>query len=82
MTIFTVETIAPRQTAVVRADVPIAELPAVFDRAFHEVMRTVAAQGLTVTSGPRPRVCSSPRGCGSRISRICRRTPTRRRGGP
>jgi effector-binding domain-containing protein len=52
MTSFTVETIAPQHTAVVRADVPIAELPAIFDRAFHEVMRTVAAQSLTVTGPP------------------------------
>lgn len=52
MTTFTVETIAPQHTAVVRADVPMAELPAVFDRAFHEVMRAVTAQGLTVTGPP------------------------------
>lgn len=52
MTTFTLETIAPQHTAVLRADVPMAELPAVFDRAFHAVMRTVAAQGLTVTGPP------------------------------
>jgi len=52
MTTFSVETIAPQHAAVVRADVPMADLPAVFDRAFHEVMRTVAAQGLTVTGPP------------------------------
>lgn len=52
MTHFTVETIAPQHTAVVRGDVPVDNLPALFDRAFHEVTRAVAAQSLTVTGPP------------------------------
>ena len=51
MTTFTVETIAAQPAAAIRAEVPMAELPGVFDRAFPEVMRAVGVQGVPIT-GP------------------------------
>ncbi len=52
MTTFTVEKIEAQDAAVVRAEVPLQDVPAVFDRAFHEVMRVVAAQDVIVTGPP------------------------------
>lgn len=52
MTTFTVETIEPQAAAAVRADVPMAELRAVFDRGFHAVVQAVEAQGGTLAGPP------------------------------
>jgi len=52
MTRFTVETVEAQQAAVVRGEVPMDELPAFFDRAYHEVARVVEAQGLQITGAP------------------------------
>ncbi|HRA35196.1 MAG TPA: GyrI-like domain-containing protein [Acidimicrobiales bacterium] len=52
MTTFTVETIAAQPAAAIRAEVPMAELPGVFDRAFPEVMRAVGVQGVPITGPP------------------------------
>lgn len=52
MTTFTVETIDRQQAAVVRAEVPMAEIRSVFDRGFAEVMRAAAAQGVAITGPP------------------------------
>jgi effector-binding domain-containing protein len=49
---FRVETIEARQAAVVRAEVPIEQLPDVFDRGFHAVMATVERQGAAVVGPP------------------------------
>ena len=60
MTTFTVETIAAQPAAAIRAEVPMAELPGVFDRGFPEVMRAVGVQGIintlvkTMVGRPRP----------------------------
>ena len=53
MTTFTVETIAAQPAAAIRAEVPMAELPGVFDRAFPEVMRAVGVQGVARGHGRR-----------------------------
>lgn len=45
-------TIEPQQAAVIRAEVPMAELTSVFDRGFHEVMAAVEAQGIAVAGPP------------------------------
>lgn len=52
MPTFSVETIDPQPAAVVRAEVPMQELRAVFDRGFHAVMRVAEAQGVTVSGPP------------------------------
>jgi effector-binding domain-containing protein len=52
MTTFTVETIDPQPAAVVRAEVPMAELRSVFDRGFGEVMRVAEAQGVAIAGPP------------------------------
>jgi effector-binding domain-containing protein len=52
MTTFTVETIEPQPAAVIRAEVPMAELREVFDRGFPAVMRVVEAQGIAITGPP------------------------------
>jgi effector-binding domain-containing protein len=52
MTRFTVKTIDRQPAAVVRAEVPMEELRAVFDRGFGEVMRVAKAQGLAITGPP------------------------------
>lgn len=52
MTEFRVETITPQDTAAIRAEVPMPELPSVFDRGVHEVMRAVQAQGLAMVGPP------------------------------
>ena len=52
MTTFTVETIDRQPAAAVHAEVPMAEIRTVFDRGFAEVMRVVAAQGVTITGPP------------------------------
>lgn len=52
MTTFTVETIASQPAAAIRAEVPMAELRAVFDRGFGEVMRAAAAQGVAIAGPP------------------------------
>lgn len=52
MTTFKVETIAAQHAAVVRAEVPPDELPQVFERAFHEVMRVAGEQGIAITGPP------------------------------
>lgn len=52
MTAFTVETIDPQPAAVIRAEVPMAELRDVFDRGFGEVMRVVQAQGVAIAGPP------------------------------
>ena len=49
---FEVVTLEPQHAAVVRADVPLDELPSVFDRAFHAVIDVARAQGLAVTGPP------------------------------
>jgi effector-binding domain-containing protein len=52
MTMFTVTTIDPQPAAVVRAEVPMDELRAVFDRGFHQVMQVVQAQGVAIAGPP------------------------------
>jgi effector-binding domain-containing protein len=52
MTTFEVRDIAAQGAAVIRAEVPMAELPSVFDRGFHEVMTALAAQGAAVAGPP------------------------------
>lgn len=49
---FEVVAIDPQHAAVVRAEVPVEELPSVFDRAFHAVVEAVQAQGLEITGPP------------------------------
>jgi effector-binding domain-containing protein len=51
-TSFELITIEPQHAAVVRAEVPLAELPGVFERAFHAVPEAARAQGLAVTGPP------------------------------
>ena len=45
-------TLQPTTTAGVRATVPMSELTAFFDRAFHEVMEAVQAQEAAITGPP------------------------------
>ena len=52
MTTFTVETIEPQAAAVIRAEVPMAELTSVFDRGFREVMQAIEAQGVAPAGPP------------------------------
>ena len=52
MTTFTVEAVDPHPAAVVRAEVPMAELRAVFARGFTAVMRAVQAQGVAIVGPP------------------------------
>jgi len=52
MTQFTVKAMDPQPAAVLRAEVPMRELRAVFDRGFGEVMRVADAQGLSITGPP------------------------------
>jgi effector-binding domain-containing protein len=52
MTTFAVETIEPQAAAGVRSEVPMAELPGVFDRGFTAVMRAAEAQGIAITGPP------------------------------
>jgi effector-binding domain-containing protein len=52
MTTFTVENVDPRPAAVVRAEVPMAELREVFDRGFTDVMHAVQSQGVAIAGPP------------------------------
>ncbi len=52
MTTFSLETIEPQSAAGIRAEVPMAELGAVFDRAYPAVMRAVDTQGAAITGPP------------------------------
>ena len=52
MTTFSVETIDRQPAAVVRAEVPMEELRAVFDRGFTEVMRVTQTQGVAIAGPP------------------------------
>jgi len=52
MATFEVIEIEPQPAAVVRAELPTAELPSLFDRAFGAVMQVVAEQGLAITGPP------------------------------
>jgi effector-binding domain-containing protein len=52
MPTFVVRSAEPQPAAAVRAEVPMAELPTVFDRGFGEVMRVVAAQGIAIVGAP------------------------------
>ncbi len=52
MTTFHVETIEPQTAAAIRAEVPMAELRAVFDRGFHQVAEAVQAQGVAIIGPP------------------------------
>lgn len=52
MTDFEVVTLESQPAAVVRAEVPMAEIRSVFDRGFHAVMAAVAEQGLEVAGAP------------------------------
>lgn len=47
-----VVTIEPQQAAAVRGELPVDQLPTLFDRAFHLVLEVVQAQGLDVTGPP------------------------------
>ncbi len=47
-----VVTIEPQQAAVVRGELPVDQLPSLFDRAFHLVLEVVQSQGLEVTGPP------------------------------
>jgi effector-binding domain-containing protein len=52
MTTFTVEAMEPQTAAVIRAEVPMAELRGVFDRGFGAVVQAVEAQGIPITGPP------------------------------
>jgi effector-binding domain-containing protein len=52
MTTFTVTTIERQRAAAVRAEVPIEEIRAEFDRGFGEVVRVAEAQGVAITGPP------------------------------
>jgi effector-binding domain-containing protein len=52
MTEFRVTTVEPQQAAVVRAQVPLEEIRAVFDRGFGEVVRVTREQGIAITGPP------------------------------
>jgi effector-binding domain-containing protein len=52
MTTFTVETIEPQAAAVIRAEVPMAELREVFDRGFPAVVQAAEAQHVAITGPP------------------------------
>lgn len=52
MTTFTVETVDPQPAAVVRAEVPMAELREVFHRGFTAVMQAVQSQGVAIVGPP------------------------------
>jgi effector-binding domain-containing protein len=52
MTTFSVETIDAQAAAVLRAEVPMAELRTVFDRGFGAVMGVTQAQGIAITGPP------------------------------
>lgn len=52
MTSFEVITLEPQPAAVVRAEVPMAQLTEVFDRGFGQVMQAVQEQGLQVAAAP------------------------------
>ena len=49
---FNVVNLEPQLAAVVRDELPVGQLPTLFDRAFHQVMEAVEAQGLRVTGPP------------------------------
>lgn len=55
-----IETV-PRPTAVVRADVPLAELPGFFSRAFHAVFQVLERQGVAPAGPPFGLYASPPR---------------------
>ena len=52
MTTFSVKTVGPQHAAAVRAEVPMEELRAVFDRGFAEVMRVTQEQGVAISGPP------------------------------
>ena len=52
MTTFTIETVDPQPAAVVRAEVPMAELRDVFDRGFPAVLQAVQSQGVAIVGPP------------------------------
>lgn len=52
MTTFTVETIRSQHAVVLRAEGPMEDLPAVFERGFHETARVASEQGLAVIGAP------------------------------
>jgi effector-binding domain-containing protein len=52
MPTFTVTTVEHQPAAVVRAEVPLAEIRTLFDRGFGEVLRVVQAQGIAVAGPP------------------------------
>jgi effector-binding domain-containing protein len=52
VTTFRVEEIEPRAAAAVRAEVPMAEIRDVFDRAFPAVVQALAAQGVEPAGAP------------------------------
>jgi effector-binding domain-containing protein len=52
MTAFNLHDLAPVTAAVIRAEVPMADLRSVFDRGFHSVMEVVDKQGLSITGPP------------------------------
>lgn len=52
MTTFTIETVDPQPAAVVRAEVPMAELRQVFDRGFPAVLQAVQSQGVAIVGPP------------------------------
>jgi effector-binding domain-containing protein len=49
---FEIVELSARPTAVVRARVPMAELPGLFDRAFHGVSAALTAQGVGIVGPP------------------------------
>ena len=52
MTEFEIVELQPQPSAVLSAELPMAELPAFFDRAFHTVMAAIGAQGVDVAGPP------------------------------
>jgi effector-binding domain-containing protein len=52
MTTFTVETIDAQPAAVIRAEVPMDQLPEVFGRGFAAVAEAAGAQGVAITGPP------------------------------
>ncbi len=52
MTTFAVETIEPQMAAAIRAEVPMDQLPAVFDRGFPAIIEAIGAQGVAPAGPP------------------------------
>ena len=52
MTEFRTVTVSPQPTAAIHAEVPMAELPSLFDRGYRAIAEAVAAAGRTIVAPP------------------------------